>query len=119
MIELAAKLFAAGCGNKPFFGLPTWYTYLNGTPNPDGSCDLEITSIYDILKILGAVVEIMLRLGALVAVGFVIFGGIKFIVSQGDPQGIASARDTIINSVIGLIICILATTIVAFVANRF
>lgn len=109
--------------DKTLLGLPVWYKYLEGT------CD-EIAGPYrDRNEAKGldwpaasgrvalAVVEIMIRIGTLVAVGFVIYGGFRYILSQGDPEGTKSARQTILNAVIGLVIALVATGGVAFTAN--
>ena len=118
MIETVLSLFAAPCG-KNFFGLPVWYKHLSEAKPGGGCTEIAFTSIYDLFKILAAVVEIALRLGVLLAVGFIIFAGIQWIVSQGDPQGITKARDTLVNAIIGLIITMLATIVVSIVTGRF
>lgn len=56
-------------------------------------------------------------LGAL-ALFFVIYGGFKFVVSDGEPDKIAKARQTIIYAIIGLIIAISAEVIVTFTIGR-
>jgi hypothetical protein len=53
-----------------------------------------------------------------IAVIIIVLGGIKFITSQGDPQGVAKARNTIIYAAIGLAVSIAAFTIVTFVIGR-
>lgn len=53
-----------------------------------------------------------------VAVLMVVIGGIKFAGSQGDPQGVAKAKNTIIYAIVGLIVAILATVIVDLVFGR-
>jgi hypothetical protein len=86
--------FAAGCDANGFFGFPTWYKYLQhetlpGQETPFGSqtvCDVHFNSLSDIGPVLAAVIEILLRISALVAVGYVIYGGIKYITSQGEPD---------------------------------
>ena len=123
-MELALKLFAAPgdpCELKPFFGLPPWYKYLvsQSRETVEGGCNIDINGIYDVFKILAAIIEIALRFGALIAIGMIIFWGIQFIVSQGDPQGIAKARDTVLQAVIGLVIILLSITVISFVAGRF
>jgi hypothetical protein len=47
-----------------------------------------------------------------VALGFVIYGGFTYIMSNGEAQKIVQAKKTIMNALIGLIIAILATVIV-------
>jgi len=105
-----------------FLGFPTWYKYLK--PNFDGGeCKLTFTFPDDIGKVLLAVVEILLRIAGLVAVGFVIYGGFQYMLYQGDknaqgvPEKANAARSTIINALIGVVITIIATVAVRFVAK--
>ena len=55
--------------------------------------------------------------GLIAAISFlmIVFAGFKYVISIGDPQKIASARKTITYSIVGLIISLSATAIVAFV----
>ena len=109
--------FAACSGTSNFLGFPTWYKYLplQGTGE---QCTPAITGINDIWLVVAALVEILLRLGALLAVGFVLYGGIALITSSGDPDKAAKARKTILNSIIGLVIAVIATTVVRYLAGR-
>lgn len=112
--------FAAACqpgAGGGMLGIPTWYKYLGGDSS-DGKCVPIFTIPDDIGAVLLAVFEIILRVGALVAVGFIIYGGFQFILAQGEPDRIKGARSTIINSLIGLIITILATAVVNLIANN-
>lgn len=51
----------------------------------------------------------------LVAVAFIIFGGIKYVTSQGDPGKARSATQTIVYAVVGLIVVLMAAAITALV----
>lgn len=53
------------------------------------------------------------------AVLMIVVGGIKFATSAGDPSGVSSAKRTILYSVIGLVVAILASGIVALVNSYF
>lgn len=122
----ASAEVAPGCdGSTSFLGFPTWYRYLDigpeGTdecaiigPMEDGKFDWQQAGAYIGI----AVVEILLRLAGLVAVGFVIFGAFRFITSQGEPENTKSARQTIQNALIGLAIVLVSTAAISFVANR-
>ena len=111
--------FAAACDSKGISILPSWYKYIEGkTDSTTGRCELYFTFPDDIGAILLAVVEIMLRIGALVAVGYVIYGGFLYMLSQGEPDKATGARTTIINAVIGLALAILATGIVSFIGGQ-
>lgn len=55
--------------------------------------------------------------GAL-SVMMIVIGGIKYASSQGDPQAISKAKNTIIYAVVGVIVSIFSITIVGFVLGR-
>ncbi len=66
-------------------------------------------------------VKVLLQLtfgiaGAL-AVLFLVWGGFKYVTSQGEPDRIAKAKDTILYSVIGLVVTIASYGIVAYVTS--
>jgi hypothetical protein len=67
-----------------------------------------------ITKLVGIVFGI---LGA-VAVLMIVVAGFRYIVSAGDPQSTAKAKNGIIYACIGLVISIAAEVIVQFVAGR-
>jgi hypothetical protein len=52
------------------------------------------------------------------AIIMIVVGGLKYVTSQGDSSGVASAKNTIIYAVIGIIIVTLAQVIVRFVVAR-
>jgi TRAP-type C4-dicarboxylate transport system permease small subunit len=66
-----------------------------------------------------AVIEILLRVAALIAVGIVIYAGIQYTTSQGNPEQTSRALNTIIYAAIGLALCILSAVIVTFIARSF
>ncbi len=53
----------------------------------------------------------------LVAVAFIIYGGIKYVISQGDPGKTRSATQTIIYAVVGLIVVLMAAAITSLVTG--
>lgn len=106
--------FADTCTKPNFLGFPTWYQYLQ----MDG-CSPKITGLNDIWLIVAALISILLRLAAIVAVFMVVYGGFQFMTSQGNPDATAKARTTILNALIGMIISITAAAAVQFIASRF
>lgn len=116
------QTFAAGCSKPTFFGLVPWYQYLT----LDGNCN--VTSFNNYNGILGghspflliglAILDDLLRIAALAAVGFVITGGIKYVTSQGSPDATSNAQQTVINALIGLVIAVMAASIVAFLGSK-
>jgi uncharacterized membrane protein YidH (DUF202 family) len=53
-----------------------------------------------------------------VALIIIVISGFKFITSQGNPDQVAKARNTIIYAAVGLVICVGALTIVNLVTGR-
>lgn len=119
MIANIINYFAAtgaGCSaGKGFLGLPTWYTYLE----VNGDCTPKITGLSDVWLIVAAIIEILLRIAAMAAVVFVIVGAVEYIMSQGEPEKTAKARGTIVNALVGLVVAVIAATLVGFIAGRF
>ena len=60
----------------------------------------------------------VVAVAGLVAVIFIIIGGINYMTSAGDPNKVKKAKDTILYAVIGLVICVLAFAIVNFVITN-
>jgi len=67
-------------------------------------------------------IEVLLQLvftiAGVVAVIVIIIAGISYILSAGDPQKTAKAKNTILYALIGLVVAILANVIVSFVIGR-
>ncbi len=116
--RIGAATGGVACGHRTLLGLPAWDKYLDHE-EIDGRCSPVIENTADALPIGIAVLEIMLRLGGLVAVAMVFVGAFKFIASQGSPDSATAARKTIINAMVGLVIIILSSAIVGFVGSRF
>ena len=48
----------------------------------------------------------------------IIIGGIKYVTSNGDSSGVTSAKNTILYAVVGLVVAVMAYTIVNFVLTN-
>lgn len=98
---------------------PAWYTGLI-----DGNCNIlspsspEVGGIGNFIwKIVLNVIDLILQLVAYIAVGFIIFGGYKYMISAGSPDGMVKARKTITNAVVGLLLSIFSVAIVKVIAG--
>lgn len=116
----------SGCdfGESSFLGLPRWYKYLTGVVYIDEAtgtkqCQPKMNGLVDIWKVVAAVVEILLRIASLLAVVFVMWGGVTYVTSQGQPDKTKQAQSTVINALIGLGISVAATAFVTFIARKF
>jgi hypothetical protein len=63
------------------------------------------------------VINLVLGLVGVVAVGAIIYGGVKYIFSHGDEYNAEAGKKVILYAVIGLIVIIAAAAIVNFVAE--
>ncbi|MCX6811221.1 MAG: pilin [Candidatus Berkelbacteria bacterium] len=75
-------------------------------PNPLGNTGIQglITNIFNIAY----------GVAGVVAVAYLIVGGYQYITSQGNPEATATAKSTIINSIIGLIVILASYLIIRF-----
>lgn len=108
--------FAAAC-NERLLSFPTWY---NGVV--DGDCEVKIASGNDgvqkfVLTVGLNIVEMILQLVGYIAVGFIIYGGYKYMISAGSSDGMTKARKTITNAVVGLLISIFSVAIVNLIGG--
>lgn len=67
---------------------------------------------------INSIVNIVFGIAGSLAVLFVVIGGMRYVISRGDPQATAQAKNTILYALIGLIVTIFAFTIVRFVISR-
>lgn len=71
----------------------------------------------------GALIQTLLTLAfvvaTLIALAFLIYGGIKWITSGGDKSAVEGARNMIVAALVGLVIVFLSYLILNFVLNFF
>lgn len=67
---------------------------------------------------ISAVLSVVFAVSGSLSLLMVVIGGFRYITAQGNPNDVARARDTILYSIIGLLISLAAFSIVAFVINR-
>jgi len=79
-------------------------------------CNLNANNIG---AIVGAAVTFILIVAVLIALFFLIFGGVRWITSGGDKAKVESARGTIIAAIIGLVIAFLAFFVLSLALSFF
>lgn len=70
-------------------------------------------------KMLKTIVNVLLFIVGSVAVIMIVVGGLRYTLSGGDQAQITSAKNTILYSIIGLVIAILSFAIVNWVLKAF
>lgn len=117
-----------------FFGLRPWYYYLPdndfGVKVQTGPgqfqtfpCDINNNFSFlgngsDLPLVALAIVDDLLRIAGIAAVAFIIYGGIQYVASQGNPEKTTRARSTIVNALTGLAFALVAIAFVTFLGNQ-
>ncbi len=70
-------------------------------------------------KVLSLGLALLLIAAALLALGFLLWGGLNWVMSGGDKEKVTSARRTIIYAILGLLLCFIAFAIISFFGQMF
>lgn len=85
--------------------------------NPDTAvCKSQNDNATSMIKV---VINILLYIIGIIGVIMIIIGGIRYSLSGGNASQLKEAKDTIIYSVVGLIVAIMSYAIVNFVVGQF
>jgi hypothetical protein len=99
-------------------------SYVAQAADPKGQVQQGVTDIggggqVSLGNRIKAVVNILLYILGAIAVVMIVIGGIRYTTSNGDSGNIKSAKDTILYSVVGLVVALMAYAIVNFVLGSF
>ncbi|MBU6388969.1 hypothetical protein KGQ71_00460 [Patescibacteria group bacterium] len=70
-----------------------------------------------LLNIGNVVVDVLFIIAAILAVSYLVYSGIQYITSAGNPEKTKTARTAIINAVIGIIIIAATYAVIRFAIN--
>lgn len=94
-------------------------TPVNPCPSVPGFSNLCSITGTGFGPFVGNVVVALMVLASVIALGFLIYGGIKWIMSEGDKTAVENARNTVIGAVIGLIVVFASYLILSLVLTAF
>ena len=72
----------------------------------------------DLGAIIKQITNAMFFIIGAIAVVMIIYSGIRYTTSAGNPAGVTAAKNSLIYSIVGLVVAILAYAIVKFVVTR-
>jgi uncharacterized membrane protein len=72
----------------------------------------------DIFPIIASIIQFLLALSAILAMGVIVWGGIMYIMSLGDESKAEKAKTIIKYAIYGVIVVLLSYVIVAFIKNE-
>lgn len=70
-------------------------------------------------SLLFRIAQMVVYITAAVSVIMIIIGGFRYVISNGDSNGMQGAKNTILYAIIGLAVAAMAQLIVTFVLTRF
>ncbi len=91
----------------------------NGIKAAGGTCDKsEAAGTNAVGGIMKTIVSVLSMIVGSVSVIMIIVGGIRFVISGGDSNGVSSAKKTILYAIVGLVIALLAQVIISFIYSK-
>ena len=86
---------------------PDYVTGFTGTAQGGNATDL--------MAVIKAIVNALLALVGIVAIIYIVIGGVRYLTSQGDESALESAKNTIIYALIGLVIIFISAVVINLV----
>lgn len=106
-----------GCDITNFDSVKVDSTCVDKPNQPCATTNKVLGAHSPFLLISLAILDDLVRVAALVAVAFVVIGGLQYTTSQGSPDDTKHAQQTIINALIGVVLAVLAASIVSYIGN--
>jgi hypothetical protein len=117
--KLLAALTTSGTALLTY-AVPAFATNVNPCANIQGGfqnlCNLNGSQLGPII---GAIVTFVLIIIAVIALFFLIYGGLRWVTSGGDKGKVDEARKTVIAAIVGLVIAFLSFFILSVVLGFF
>jgi len=73
----------------------------------------------DLYGVIRTIIQVMLIIGGIIAVIMIIIGGVRYMTSNGDATDVKAAKDTILYSIVGLVVAMGGYAIVTWVVGQF
>ncbi len=104
----AKDIFNEACSTPAAVASPTCQSQKSGGANPLTGTDGTLYKVTTIIAVLTGIAAVIV----------IIISGFRYITSGGDTQKIASAKGALIGAIVGLVIIVLAQTIITFVMRK-
>lgn len=101
---------------KAVYAAETTVDACKGTGGFENLCKLGSGNIG---QVVGKAINFIFIIAALVALGYLIYGALKWIISEGDKSNVETARNQIVAAIIGLVIIALSYLIINVVLGFF
>ena len=65
-----------------------------------------------------SILRVVFGIAGGIALAIIAYGGLKYVLSQGNPQETGKAKNTIIDALIGLVVIVASFSIISFAVTR-
>jgi hypothetical protein len=96
---------------------PAFASFTAGCPSGAGIGVNTVWTLDCVFPLVANFVSLALTLAGIVAMFLIIYSGIKFMLSSGDPKQLEGARNTLIYAILGLLLVFFSFGIVLFISN--
>jgi hypothetical protein len=106
-------------GTGGFLGFPNWNSGLTCDVGANGQPYTVIDSIPTFIwTIVLNVIDILMRIAGMIAVVMLLFNGFQYMTSGGQADKIAAAKKGLLQAIVGLLITVMAVSIIGFIVGR-
>lgn len=118
LIISSAPVMAAPCGDCSGSNLSTKQAISCGSESASGSCQTPADAADNANGTIQKAINLLSVIGGILAVIFLIIGGMRYVTSGGASDKVGTAKNTILYALIGLVIIALAQLIVKYVIGN-
>lgn len=103
-----------------FLATPAFAQNVNVCPENSNQFNLLCQlNFQNIGPMIGKLITLILIFAIIISLFFLIYGGIKWVLSGGDKTAVEGARNHIVAAIVGLVIALLAFFIINFIGGLF
>ena len=99
-------------------GPETDVTAVGVTGGAQCSAPTSVSSNFSLAGLFGQIANILIFLVGAISVIVLIIGGLRYVISAGNPAQVTGAKNTILYAIVGIVIAIAAYAIVQFVFKQ-
>lgn len=95
-----------------FFAMQAFAATSIGTACPGNGFSILCFQANQLGSVIASAITFIFVIVAIAALGFLVWGGFKWLISEGDKNAVEAARNHIVNAIIGLIVIFLSYLII-------
>jgi hypothetical protein len=117
LIVILSSVLSLALIQQPVYAADSFNEICSGPGASSAVCE-DLGANKEVQSYVAPILKRVFFIIGLLAVGMVIFGGIRYVLSSGDPSKTATAKNTILYAIVGLIVSLAAYAITSFVTTE-